>query len=420
MPASGQLRRDLGRVGDARGAADRRAQHARATGAAGAAARPRHAVTSDPPTVTLFLYDIVEDPTVRNRPQVDARRQRRPAGAQAAARPVPALHGHARGAATATPSSGCSAASCRCSTTTRSSTGSSSPASLAGTPDELHVSLAAARARGPRAGVVGDRPDLPAVGQLRGPGRRTSTPRPRATAAPVRERRDRSRGAAHERPRPRWRASAAVAASPIWIRLRDTFTGGPPRGPLDGTLERADRRDAGSPSSTATSSAPPATSAFVNLGRSRDPATVGSVRRPHHRRPAPGRSPRRPTATPAITTTVQRLGAGRAARAGRARRPAPVPRPGLRVPGRTPLLAGRVVDAARRPRRPRPRVGDRDGPEHAAHRGGAHRRRRALPPARCAGRPAPPTCKAAHGGRTGSITVAVPADLSTTHQITLT
>jgi hypothetical protein len=54
-------------------------------------------VTSDPPTVTLFLYQIVEDPSVRNRHQDHARRQRRPEEPQAAAGPLPALHGHRMG-----------------------------------------------------------------------------------------------------------------------------------------------------------------------------------------------------------------------------------------------------------------------------------------------------------------------------------
>ena len=54
-------------------------------------------VPTDPPTVTLFLYQVLEDRTVRNRPKTTPHRRRQRRHGQAAARALPALHGQCLG-----------------------------------------------------------------------------------------------------------------------------------------------------------------------------------------------------------------------------------------------------------------------------------------------------------------------------------
>jgi hypothetical protein len=208
-----------------------------------------------------------------------------------------------------------------------------------------------------------------------------------------------------------------IAASPIWIRLRDAFTARPPAGPLTVGLER--RTGAvWAPFEHRHQVSPAGDLAFVNLGRSTDPAKIGSfdVRVTVG---CPGMIAEAPNGDPALTTTltawtpdapvvpaqpdILRLFPGR----------------GYSYPAGIPLLAGRVVDIAGDPVA-RVRVsstttvkGTSLTEEARTDADGSFR----LPLRWSTGAT---VVNAALGGRTAAITVLVPADLSTTQQITLT
>jgi hypothetical protein len=207
-----------------------------------------------------------------------------------------------------------------------------------------------------------------------------------------------------------------LAASPIWIRLRDAFTGRPPSGPLSVALERR----------TGATWAPfeyrhrlssAGDLAFLNLGRSHDPAAVGSfdVRVTVG---CPGMIAEAANGDPAVTTTVHAWAPDAPAT------PAgPVvlsfyPSPAYAYPAGLPLLAGRVVDADDAPVS-RARVSSTvtvmgtDLTEEVRTDVDGYFR---LPLRWSAGAT---DVKAAHLGRTAVTTISVPADLSTTQQLTL-
>jgi hypothetical protein len=207
-----------------------------------------------------------------------------------------------------------------------------------------------------------------------------------------------------------------VAASPIWIRLRDTFTGGPPTGPVSVALER--RIDADwVPIEHPYQLSVTGDLAFVNLGRTRDPGAVGTF---------------------GVRVTVDSFGtiseaADGAAAVTKTITPwapdAPVvpllpddlrlfPGPSYAFPTRTPLLSGQVLDSHGDPA-PRARVWATATVQNAplteeVRSGGDGRFRLAL--RWSAGIT---DIHAAHGARSGLLTVRVPDDLSSTHQITL-
>jgi hypothetical protein len=208
-----------------------------------------------------------------------------------------------------------------------------------------------------------------------------------------------------------------TAASPIWISLRDAFTGAPPDGPLKVGLERR------SGATWIPFEHPHRVSAtgdlaFAGLGRSVDPSTIGSfdVRVTVG---CPRMIPEAANGNPAVTTTVTAWAPD-----------APVvpsqpdvlrffPGAGYSYPAGTPLLAGRVVDIAGAPvGRVRltstTTVHGLPLVEEARTDADGYFR---LPLRWSAGAT---TVQAALGGRTAAITVSVPADLSTTQQITLT
>jgi hypothetical protein len=208
-----------------------------------------------------------------------------------------------------------------------------------------------------------------------------------------------------------------IAASPIWIRLRDTFTGRPPSGPLTIDLERR----------TGATWAPfdyrhqvsrQGDLAFVNLGRSHDPAAVGTFQ-VRVTVGCPGMIAEAANGAPALTTSVTAWAPDA---------PSPptqpdvlrfFPGPSYAFPAGVPLLAGRVVDGAGVPLA-RVRVSSMATVQGAllteevrTDATGFFR----LPLRWSSGAT---DVRAALGGRTAAITVSVPADLSTTQQITLT
>jgi carboxypeptidase family protein len=206
-----------------------------------------------------------------------------------------------------------------------------------------------------------------------------------------------------------------VAASPIWIRLRDTFTGGPPSGPLSVSLERRDGADwvafdhRHQLSSTGDL-------AFVNLGRTRDPFGTFDVRVTVAAR---GTISESVNGEAAIITTVSSWPPDAPSVPSLPLDLRLFPGPAYAFPTGTPVLAGRVTDSNGDPAS-RARIwatatvlntllteevrSDGDG-------------RFRLPLRWSAGAT---DINATHGAETGSITVSVPADLSSTHQITLT
>ena len=208
-----------------------------------------------------------------------------------------------------------------------------------------------------------------------------------------------------------------TAASPIWIRLRDAFSGRPPLGPLDVTLER--RTGATwTPFAYPHQVSPAGDLAFVNLGRSANPAAVGSfdVRVTVV---APNLIAEAPNGDPFATTTVTAWEPD-----------APVvpaqpdvleffPAPGYSYPAGVPLLGGRVVESNGAPA-PRARVFSSTTvlgvPRTEEVRTDADGRFR-LPLRWAAGAT---DVEAALAGRTAANTISVPADLSTTQLLTLT
>jgi hypothetical protein len=208
-----------------------------------------------------------------------------------------------------------------------------------------------------------------------------------------------------------------IAASPIWIKLRDAFTGRAPLGPLTVALERRTGA-AWVPFRYRHQVTPAGDLAFVNLGRSHDPATTGSfdVRVTVA---CPGMIAVAPNGDPAITTTVDAWAPDAAAPPAQPDVLRFFPGPGYRYPAGTPLLAGRVVDTNGDPVA-RVRVfstvtvqGNPVTEETRTDAGGYFR----LPLRWSTGAT---DVKAALGGRNAAITVSVPADLSTTQQMTLT
>jgi hypothetical protein len=208
-----------------------------------------------------------------------------------------------------------------------------------------------------------------------------------------------------------------VAASPVWIRLVDAFTGRPPAGPLSVAIERRDgaswiafehRHQISSTGDLG----------FVNLGRTRDPATVGTF---DVRVTVTGRGTicEGPGGDADVTATVTAWAPDAPA--------VPVvplvlrmfPGPAYAFPTGTPLLAGRVVDAGGEPVA-RARVWAAATVQNAlvteevrSDDDGRFR----LPLRWSAG---PTDVKATRGAQAGSISVVAPTDLSSTHQITLT
>jgi carboxypeptidase family protein len=208
-----------------------------------------------------------------------------------------------------------------------------------------------------------------------------------------------------------------IAASPIWIRVLDTFTGRPPAGPVNVRIER--RVGAGwigfehrhQVSSTGDLT-------FVNLGRTRDPVAVGTfdvrvfVDYPGAIAEAAGGGA-------AITRTITAWAPD-----------APdvpslpddlrlFPGPSYSFPAGTPVLAGQVVDAHGDPVE-RARVWATATVQNSllteeVRSGGDGRFRLSLRWSAGA-----TDVRASHGTQAGSITVSLPADLSSTHQITLT
>jgi hypothetical protein len=133
-----------------------------------------------------------------------------------------------------------------------------------------------------------------------------------------------------------------ITASPIWIRLRDTFTGRPPAGPVHVSIERRVGAN------------------WIALQHRHQLSSTGDLRSSASAAPAIRRRSGRSTSASSSTAPGRsrgigrrrgghqdhhRLGAGRARQSVSAGRPAPVPRPELRLPRGTPLLAGRVIDA---------------------------------------------------------------------------
>jgi Carboxypeptidase regulatory-like domain len=207
-----------------------------------------------------------------------------------------------------------------------------------------------------------------------------------------------------------------TVASPIWIRLRDAFTGAPPRGPLSVTLER--RVDATwTPFEHRHQLSPSGDLAFVNLGRSHDPATVGSfdVRITVG---CPGMIAEAANGDPAVTTTVHAWAPDAPAAPAQPVVLSFFPSPAYAYPAGLPLLAGRVIDADDAPVY-RARVSSTvtvmgtDLTEEVRTDVDGYFR---LPLRWSAGAT---DVKAAHLGRTAVTTISVPADLSTTQQLTL-
>ena len=208
-----------------------------------------------------------------------------------------------------------------------------------------------------------------------------------------------------------------IAASPIWIRLRDTFTGQAPLGPLTVALERRTGA-AWTPLRHRHQLTPAGDLGFVNLGRSRDPATTGSF----DVRITIGCASMVAEAfngDPAIITTVHAWAPDAPVAPAQPNVLRFFPGPVYRFPAGTPLLAGRVVDANGDPVA-RAHVfstatvqGAPLTEEVRTDVGGYFR----LPLRWSTGAT---DINAALGGRNAAITVSVPADLSTTQRITLT
>jgi hypothetical protein len=211
-------------------------------------------------------------------------------------------------------------------------------------------------------------------------------------------------------------AAVTVAASPIWIRLRDTFTGGPPDAPVTIALERRAGQD-WVPFEHRHQLSRMGDLAFVNLGRTRDPGAVGTfdvrvtVTSPRWLVETftgeaalvitvPAWAPDAPV-TPLAPDTLRLF-----------------PGPAYPFPPGTPVLAGRVVDAAGDPL-----AGARvwasetvqNAPRLEEVRSDAGGRFR-LPLRWSAGAT---DIHASHGLLSGAISVTLPAGLSSTQPITL-
>src|SRR6266849_2988964 len=208
-----------------------------------------------------------------------------------------------------------------------------------------------------------------------------------------------------------------VAASPIWVRLRDTFTGRRPAGPL---VVRLQRRSGSTwePFAYPHRISASGDLALVNLGRTSDPAGIGSF----DVRVAvgcPGMIPETAAGDAFVTTTVAAWAPEAPPRPTEPQLLRFFPGPAYAYPAGLPLLAGRVVDPAGAPVA-RVRVsasttvlGTARGEEARTDPAGFFR----LPLRWFAGAT---DVTAALGGLSAVITVSVPAELSITQQITLT
>ena len=212
------------------------------------------------------------------------------------------------------------------------------------------------------------------------------------------------------------RTETIVAASPVWILLRDTFTGGPPVDRVAVSLERL----AGTtwvPFAHRHQLSLSGDLVFLNLGRTRDPGAVGTfdVR---VTATVPGSISEASNGDPALTTTIAAWAPD-----------APVvpampddlrffPGPGYRFPGGTPLLAGQVLDSNGNPA-PRARVWATATVQNASLTEEVRcddEGRFRLPLRWFAGAV---DIHATAGAESGSILIFAPAALSSTHQITL-
>lgn len=207
-----------------------------------------------------------------------------------------------------------------------------------------------------------------------------------------------------------------TTGSPIWIRVRDAFTGSPPQGPLTVTLERRVQAEWVAFTHRLQITAG-GDLALVGLGRCRDPATVDTftVRITVH---CPGTVPEAPDGDAALVRDVSAWSphAPVTARLPDALRL--YPGPGYRFPAGTPLVSGRVTRDGAAADRARVWVTEtvHHAPVAEEVRTGSDGRFR-LPVRWSAG---VTTVNASHGGHTGTVVISVPDDLSTTQQITLT
>lgn len=211
--------------------------------------------------------------------------------------------------------------------------------------------------------------------------------------------------------RGRIRLERTVAASPLWLRVRDTFTGAAPKAPVRVRLER---ETAGGwlPFDHPHRLSPEGDIAFVNLGRTRDPALVGRVRI-------------RVTVTVDGSVSVTRNGGDSIVvnlrpwspdAPVRPRRPILIalhPGPAYPFPVGTPVLAGRVTHHGAPVERAAVEVRDGGAVVEAARTDAGGRFR--LPLRWAAG---PTVVHAKHGAASGQLAITVPADLSQTHEIT--
>lgn len=208
-----------------------------------------------------------------------------------------------------------------------------------------------------------------------------------------------------------------VAGSPIWVRLRDTFTGRAPVGPISVSAQRS--AGAGWVAlEHPYQLGPDGDLAFVNLGRTRDPGALGAfdVRITVA---GPGMIPEDANGDPVLTATVTAWASDAPAVPPRPDELRLFPGPGYRFPAGTPLFAGVAVDASGDPVA-RARVWTTETVQSTLLReevrsDGEGRFR--LPLRWSAGATG---VNASLGTLAGSIAVLVPAALSSTHQITLT
>jgi hypothetical protein len=213
------------------------------------------------------------------------------------------------------------------------------------------------------------------------------------------------------------RIEPVLAASPVWIQLRDTFTGRPPAGPVSVALERrtgATWVALAHPHQLS----PTGSLAFVDLGRTRDPGTVA----PFDVRvtvASPGTITEAWNGDAALTTTITPWASSAPSVPSIPDSLRLFPSPAYAFPTGTPLLAGRVVDVNGDPV-DRARVWATETvqaqqltEEVRSDDDGRFR----LPLRWSAGAT---DVHAARGAISGAVTVTVPADLSTTHQIVVT
>jgi hypothetical protein len=207
-----------------------------------------------------------------------------------------------------------------------------------------------------------------------------------------------------------------TAASPVWIQLLDAFTGRRPAGPIAVALEKRVSLD-WVPLDHPHQISPAGDLGFVNLGRTADPAAVGSF----DVRITPscaGMIAEDANGRPSVTTTITAWPPDSPVVQTQPEVVRFFPGPAYPYPPGAPVLAGRVVDTSGDPVG-RVRVfsittiqGVPHVEEARTHSDGRFR----LPLRWSAGAT---DVNAALGGRSAAITVSVPADLSTTHQLTL-